>query len=254
MALVSVRVSQPRVLQPFAIVAAFAWAAITMSITRAEEFRVETKVYLGDNEKPVSEATTLFHGRDVYDFLKEARQTAVFRKPNGKNPGRFILLDDTERIRTEIGTDQLAGAIDKVRNWAGQQSNPFLKFAANPDFEESFEPTNGQLLLVSHLESYRVETAPARHPKAASEYREFLDWYAQLNTLLSGGPPPQQRLTVELLRGGDDETLRAQHEFTWRLSKDDMQRIDDVHAALASYRELSNEEYLRRTASVEMKR
>jgi hypothetical protein len=230
-------------------------------LAEAEDFRIETKVFVGDEEEAASETTTLFQGTEVYDFLEEPAQTAVFRKPSGKNAGRFILLNDTHRVRTEIGTDQLAGAMEKVRTWAGEQSNPLLKFAANPEFEERFEPGSGQLVLASHLETYRVETGPAKYPKAAAQYREFLDWYAQLNTLLSGGPPPQPRLelnkalarhkavpkTVELLRKGGNESLRAEHDFTWRLSQEDLQRIDDVHAALASYRELSNEEYLQRT-------
>ena len=29
---------------------------------------------------------------------------------------------------------------------------------------------------------------PAEQPEAMGEYREFLDWYTKLNTLLRGGP------------------------------------------------------------------
>ena len=229
----------------------------------AENFRIETKIFEGNSEEPVSETTTLFCDGVVYDFLKTPVQTAVFKKPNGKNAGRFILLNGQQRIRTEISTDQIQGAVEDLRTWAGQQSQPFLKFAANPEFKETFEPGSGQLVLASHIESYTVETTPAKNPKAATEYRVFLDWYAQLNTLLSGGPPPQPRLelnkslsrhkaipkTVELTRAGDKEPLRAEHEFTWLLSQDDMSRIEDVNAALAGYREVKNEEYLRLSES-----
>jgi hypothetical protein len=41
--------------------------------------------------------------------------------------------------------------------------------------------------------------------------------------------------------------LRAEHTFTWRLSNEDVQRIDDVRASLASYRAVPNEEFLRST-------
>jgi hypothetical protein len=227
----------------------------------AEGFRIETKIFVGNEKDPVSQATTLFLDGVVYDFLDSPAQVAVFRKSGGGKPGRFILLNTEDRTRTELSTDQLAGAMEKLRDWAGRQRDPFLQFAANPQFDESFAEESGQLVLASHLESYRVATAPAEHPQAVAEYREFLDWYTRLNTLLTGGPPPEPRLRlnealarhealplrVELTRGGEKEPLRAEHTFAWRLSREDMQRIDDVRASLASYRQASNEEFLRGT-------
>jgi hypothetical protein len=235
-----------------------------LSHSFAEGFRIQTKVFVGDEEQPVSEATTLFLDGVVYDFLTKPAQTAVFRKPAGDKAGRFILLNAEQQIRTEVSTEKLAGAMDKLRTWARRQKDPFLKFAADPEFEESFEAESGQLVLASHLESYTVATTQAEHPDAMAEYREYLDWYAQLNTLLSGGPPPEPRLrlnealarrkavpmTVELTRAGEKEPLRAEHDFTWRVSQDDMQKIDEVRASLASYRVLENEVFLQRTQEV----
>ncbi|MEX2092442.1 MAG: hypothetical protein WD971_07180 [Pirellulales bacterium] len=224
----------------------------------AEDFRIETKIFVGDEEEPQSTTTTLFQGGVVYDFLAKPEQIAVFRKPGGGKPGRFILLDPERRVRTELSTDQLAGAMNKLRNWAARQRDPFLKFAANPQFEESFDRDTGQLLLASHEESYTIKTEPADAPDALAEYREFLDWYARLNTLLQAGPPPEPRLqvnaalaryqivpvTVELARAGEKDKLRAEHEFTWLLSKQDLARIDDACASLAAYRPVGNEEFL----------
>ena len=113
-------------------------------------------------------------------------------------------------------------------------------------------------MLASHEESYKIETTPADEPEALAEYREFLDWYTRLNTLLSAGPPPEPRLqvnaalaryqivpvSVELTRAGEKKPLRAEHEFTWLLSKDDLGRIDDACASLAAYRPVENEEFL----------
>jgi hypothetical protein len=225
----------------------------------SDGFRIETKIYVGDGEQPVSETTTLFLNGVAYDILKSPAQTAVFRKPSGDKSGRFILLNATLGVRTELSTDQLAGAMDKLRTWAGRQADPFLKFAAEPQFEESFVPESGKLKLASHVETYRVETSRAAHPQAVAEYREFLDWYARLNTLLSAGPPPEPRLRlnealerqnviplkVELTRAGDKAPLRAEHNFVWRLSREDLERIDGIRTSLASYRHVSNEDFLR---------
>jgi hypothetical protein len=240
-----------------ALAVVFSFAAAQPA--RAEGFRIETKIFLGDEEQPISETTTLFLDGVVYDFLAKPAQTAVLRKPVGDKPGRFILLNHDERKRTELSTDQLVGAMHKLRTWAARQTDPFLKFAANPEFDESFEPENGKLVLASHLESYTVATTPAEHPQAVAEYREFLNWYAQLNSLLAAGPPPEPRLRlnealarrkaipleVELTRAGEKDPLRAKHSFTWRLSREDFERIDEVRASLASYRTVTNEEFVR---------
>jgi hypothetical protein len=230
---------------------------------RAEGFRIETKIFAGDEdeEEPVSQTTTLFLEGVVYDFIEQPAQVAVFRHPTGGKPGRFILLEPAQRIQTEITTDQLSGAMTKLRTWAARQDDPFLQFAADPKFKESFEPKAGRLVLASHLESYTVSTTRPEHAESIAEYREFLDWYTKLNTLVTAGPPPEPRLqlnaalaryevvplVVELQRAGEKEPLRAEHKFTWRLSREDRDRIEDVRASLASYRAVDNSEFQRAT-------
>lgn len=227
----------------------------------AKDFRIETRIYVGDEKQPASEMTTLFVDRVVYDFIADPEQIAVFYRPSGGKPGQFILLDPPRRIKTKLSTDRLAGVMDKVRTWAGKHSDPFLKFAANPDFKESFESGSGELVLANYLETYTVNTQKAEYPEALTQYREFLDWYARLNTLLSAGPPPEPRLRlnealvrhkviplkVELARAEEKEPIRAEHQFIWRISKDDHGRIDDVGTSITSYREVSNEEFLSAT-------
>ena len=137
----------------------------------AEGFRIETKIFVGDVKEPISEATTLFLNGVVYDFLKKPEQTAVFRKPAGGNPGQFILLNEQRGILTKFSTDQVDGTVTKMKAWASRQKDPFLQFAANPEFNESFDDDTGKLTLASHLENYVVDTMPAEHPDAMVEYR-----------------------------------------------------------------------------------
>ena len=90
-----------------------------------------------------------------------------------------------------------------MKAWASRQRDPFLQFAANPEFDETFDDDTGKLMLASHLENYTVDTMPAEHPDAMVEYREFLDSYTRLNTLLSGRhlpPEPRLRLNAVLAR------------------------------------------------------
>lgn len=241
-----------------------------LRVFAAESFRIETKIYIGEEKEgkvvePVSKTTTLFQNGTVYDFLEQPEQTAVFRKPMGDKPGRFILLCDKEQIQTEISTEQLAGTMTKLRSWARQQKDPFLQFAAAPRFDETFDVDKGKLVLTSYLETYTVETTPTDHHESLVDYREFLDWYTQLNTLLATHVPPDPRLKlndslarhkvfpakIELKRAGEDP-IRAEHLFTWRLSQKDLQRIDDVRTGLASYRQTENQEFLKLTEPVEL--
>ena len=240
-----------------AIAATFACA----NSSWAEGFRIETKVFVGDTKEPISETTTLFLDGVVYDYLKKPEQTAVYRKPSGGNPGQFTLLNEQRSILTKFSTDQVDGTVTKMKAWASRTKDPFLQFAANPEFDESFDDNTGKLILASHLENYTVDTMPAEHPDAIVEYREFLDAYTRLNTLLSGGmlqPEPRLRLNavlarrkvvpikVELARSGE-EPLRAEHAFTWRLSQDDQKRIEEVRVNLTKYRDIPNEQFLRET-------
>jgi len=52
-------------------------------------------------------------------------------------------------------------------------------------------------------------------------------------------------VTVTLTRNGEKKPLRAEHEFTWRLSQQDRKRIDDANASLAAYQAVDNDQFLR---------
>ena len=157
-----------------------------------------------------------------------------FSKPSGDKPGRFILLDPQHRDSAPSSPPTSSPA-----RWTSSELGPgsrrtrSCKFAANPEFKESFESGSGKLVL---RVIWRPTPSTRRRPsirKPLAEYREFLDWYAQLNTLLSAGPPPEPRLRlnealarhkviplkVELTRAGEKEPIRAEHQFTWRLSQ-----------------------------------
>jgi hypothetical protein len=243
---------------------------VAVSFASAEDFRIATKIYRGtkpENMKVVSETTTLFLNGTVYDFLEDGTQIAVFRQ-QADQPGRFILLNPEGRLQTEFTTDKVKGAMEKLRAFAARQDKPELKFAANPQFKESYDSETSKLVLASHIETYTVETQPVTHPEAIAEYREFLNWYTQLNGLLGGSlPEPRMRLnealarrraipeTVELTHAEEKELTRAVHEYVYRLKNDDMNRIEEVRAALASYRKVENDEYRKaEQAEVEIQR
>ncbi len=224
------------------------------------QMRIETDVFVDNQTEPASHTVTLFDSDTVYDFFEEPPQITVFRPPTASHAGSFIMLDMVAKQRTEVSTERIAGLMKKLNRWAGDQEDELLKFSAQPEFEESFDEETGQLTLDSPVWNYTVATVPAENAKALARYREFSDWYVRLNTMLHSTPPPGARLKlndalaehgvvpVEIRRSVESETtsLRATHMFTWRLSREDRERIDDAQSYLASFNKVGNEEFLTR--------
>src|SRR5580704_1943010 len=101
-------------------------AALASLISRpaaADDFRIETKVFVGKETEPASEDLALFRGEQVYDFLSKPREVTVFDKPRS----RVILLDPARRVKTEVTMERLMAFSDELRTWCGKQSDPLLK-------------------------------------------------------------------------------------------------------------------------------
>lgn len=237
--------------------------ALTAStaITSAADLRIETRVYGPDSETPLHEGVTLFEGGMVFDFRDRGEKVTIFRAATAGKPGRFVLLDTKRRVRTELTTDRIDAVMTKLRDWADKQSNDYVRFTAEPRFEESHDEELGQLKLESDHLSYRVVTIPIDHVDMKLAVREFLDSYAGLQTLLQGGLPPQPRLKLNeaLFRHGampievhryagrisdsSDADVWADHLVAWVLSKQDRQRIEVAIDHMASFEQVSNEAF-----------
>lgn len=227
-------------------------------VVGATELRIETQVYAPEQETPVCESTTLFAGGAVYDFRSGRPTVTIFHPGAGDRPARFVLLDTERKVRTEITTDKIDGAMANLRRWASQSQDDYLRFASNPEFTESFNEETGELQLLADTLTYRLITMPVKHPEAKLAVRQFLDNYTKLQTLLETSLPPEPRLRVNeaLFRRGvmpvetrlysgqqDDPALRAEHLADWMLSKRDRQRIDQAQEQLAAFKQVSNEQW-----------
>jgi hypothetical protein len=225
----------------------------------AQEFRIETEIYVGDESTPISHTVTLFEKSAVYEFMDDPQQVIVYRQgPDGK-PGQFILLDTVRERRTDVDVDRVAKLMVKMSDWASAHKDPLLKFAAKPAFEESFDSESGSLTLAHKEWTYRAATIKAEDASSLRRYRDFTDRYAELSAMMFNSPPPGPRLAlnaalakhgvvpVEIQRslGGDEKNaVRATHLFSWRLSREDRQRLDEAQAHLANYKKVDNEQFI----------
>ena len=141
-----------------------------------------------------------------------------------------------------------------------------MKFVLRPDFQTTGGASGEDFMFSSPVLSYIVAAETPKQPEAAAVYRSFCDTFALLNSLLQpGGLPPFARLELNeqlakegALPGGVRLTIapherfgnrevqmRAGHAYTWRLSEDDVAKIERARAEAASFRRVDLDEYRR---------
>jgi len=228
----------------------------------SDDFRLENRVFRGDVEQTNGRSTTIFHAGVVYDYLEQPAETTVFQR----SQGRFILLDADRRLRTELTTTEVSAFTDQLQKRAVTHRDPLIRFMASPLFDESLEPSTGHLVLASPQMTYRVALAPAGSGSTAEQYREFTDWYARLNTVLSpGARPPLARLMLNAALARHEATarevrltistaesrqvvLRSEHRLVRPLAAADLERIEETWRSMESYKPVGFEQYRKATA------
>jgi hypothetical protein len=255
-----------RVIAFASLVCGFALARFTA----AQDFRVETEVYLDQAREPAYESLTLFTGDVIYDYLLapdeesttfDIRETTMFDIRRGK----LVLLDPRRQVKTSLTTEQLAEFSAAIKQRGTAQGPPDL---FQPVFETSFDAEQNRLTLASDRLTYSAKAVPARHESGAHRYRQFADWYARLNAIRPGNVPPFGRLelnqalaerglipqeierTVVVDRPVADKTryAKSKHTVTWLISGTDQGRIDQTGHDLAKFQEVAPSEYWREPA------
>ncbi len=248
-----------------------AYCAFSTAPAAAEDFRIDTEMFVGSEKEPSVETLTIFANGQIYDFL--LTKPAEFNEFTVFEPRRGILtlLDVKRQVRASMTTQELLDAAVTLQTAAIQSSNPVFAAAAQPSFQTQTEDmtTKGgsvfkQLTFTDKLIHYTVHAETARQPGAARDYKYFADWYARLNSVRTGNLPAGARLEVNdaLAKQGLIPTrverviqvnplrkleMRTQHLVNWTLSNEDRRRIDEVgnHLASAQIRLVTFDEYCR---------
>ncbi len=227
----------------------------------AADFRIESKVYSGDEEAAPHTYLTLFHHGVVYDFRGEPAKEVIIYDPR---QGHFTLLDVQRKVKTRIRPDVLLQFVAGIAARASERGDAIHREAADPKFK--IEADNGQHRI--SLEGKRIEyvaTCEASFPsnEEARSYFEFADMYTRLNATQPGELPPQARLAVnaELAqRGwmpvnvekklqpgrrlfGRTDTARSEHNVAWQLLDGDQRRIDTAARQQSDFQAVSFAEY-----------
>ncbi len=243
-----------------------------VQLAQAQDFRIDTEIFVGTEKAPRSETLTIFHQGLVYDFLlSEPQEITIYDAQRG----RFTLLDPTRKLKATVTTQDLLGYVLQFETHAAQSKNALFAFAAAPKFETLVEELeqNGQpqtkISLTAKPLEYVVLARPCDRPDAVELYRNFADWYARLNATFQGNLPPGARLAlnsalfekrllpVEITRTIPAATplsrkveIRSKHLVNWALSGEDRKRIDRAGEHLVSLPTVSFDEYRTAPAAV----
>lgn len=232
----------------------------------AEDFRVENRVFVDGDKEPLVKSTTIFHEGVVYDYLADPPEVTVFDAQRG----RFVLLDLTRRVKTELTSERVVQFAKRLKEWALEQSDPFLEFLGNPRFDEAFDEQTGELRLTSPWMSYRLATVDTKSEAISEQYRQFSDWHCRLNTVLNpGARPPFARMLVNAALGQRQRlprevdlkieykegllpkrvTIRSEHLLVRQLVESDRRRVAQTDQFMAMYTSVDFDEYQRKMAN-----
>ena len=223
----------------------------------AQEFRVETEVFIADKVEPVSESLTIFSGDVVYDFsIGGSEEITIF----DINRGRIALLDPRQQLKSEVTTAELLEFCDAIKNRTANERDASL-FA--PLFQQTFDEERSFITLTSDRMIYAAKGTVPKQPLAANRFQQFADWYARLNALRPGNLPPfgrielnkslaernlipleiERTLVVDRPIADKKVVLRSEHVATWLISNTDRKRIETAGNHLSKFRKVSPKEY-----------
>lgn len=228
--------------------------------TFAADFRVENTVYAGGEKDPVARSTTIFHEGVVYDYLAEPAEVTVFDPARH----RFVLLDTTRRIKTELTAEAVDRAIETLKKRLAANRDPCTQFLLSPSFDQRMDESTGELTFSGEWMSYRVEGVATDDAQRARQYREFSDAYAKLNTFIRpqsrppfarmivnkelekrGEIPVKVEMTVTLKKGLSPKrvSMRSEHRLTTELAESDRRRVVQTNEFIAMFNAVGFSEY-----------
>ena len=239
-------------------------AALPAARVVAEEkgFLIENWVFVGNNKQAVSRSTTIFVEGQAFDYLKDPAEVIVMDKARD----RFVLLDKAHKVRCELSTEQVTEYTQKIQQTASQSKDPFVKFLAAPTFRKQYIKATDEVTLSSKYMTYRIKLRVPAQAGISKRYREFSDWYAQLNSILNpNARPPMARWRANSAMAGhqaiarevhlslspkgrnSSETIRIRstHQLYVRLTPVDLKRVADARRSMSDYRLVRLGEYRR---------
>lgn len=246
----------------FAAAMAIPVGASGADLVVAQEFRIESQVYIDSSTLPVSQNVTLFSNRIVYDFQMSAEaqpkpiETVVFDATRRL----MVLMDAKRQIRLELPEIRLIKILESVRKETLKETRS--SFLVKDRFKEDNDWATGWVTLTSPAITYRYKGSHPKNAEILPPYYDFLDNFTrliatdptkippfarlELNSSIRrvGWMPYEVRISVKpnaLFRQGLE--AKSTHTVVSRLSDKDRQRIGEAKRQWLSFRAVDLAEY-----------
>ena len=236
----------------------FTFGVSLPSFVHANEFRMETNVFIEGNSDPAATSLTLFTGNAVYDFLSDDSAHGDITVFDVRR-GRFVLIDTQRKLKTTLTKDDLIKFLEQVKS---QASEDVVSRFVSPKLTQKFNPSTKTVTVSSDHLTYQAVGISAKWDPAIQQYRHFADWIARLNSTRIGNLPPYSRFelnrvmaeqklipktvqrTVMLDRVGlRKQVVRSEHNIHWQLTNSDRKRISSAGNLMAGCKEVSVNEF-----------
>lgn len=242
-----------------AIVTALLLACGLTQPSAAQEFRIDTEIYVGDQAQATSTNTTLFSDGLVYDIptTGSSMHEACVLEPARR---RIVLLDRSRQVKLELDDLQLIRMGDSLRKQT--QQNKAAEFLVRDRFEEQVDVASGVATLTSPLITYRVTGSRPSDVRMLPAHNQFLSYFTrmkfsdphafppfprlQLNETISKAGWIPSEVTIKIEKNPlypEGMSARSRHTLTPTLSDRDRQTIADLKAQWLNYQSVNLEKY-----------
>ena len=176
----------------YCLAALVASMATTPLFAQANDFRMETEIFVEGSIQPPAKSLTLFNGSTVYDFLSGSDQQGEITVFDVRR-GRFVLIDSQRKLKTTLTKEYLTKFLEQVKS---QASEDVIARFVNPQLDQQFNPSTRTVTVSSDHLTYEATGVTAKWQSSVQQYRHFADWIARLNSTRVGNLPPYSRFEL----------------------------------------------------------
>ncbi len=167
----------------------------------AQQFKIESQIYVADDNQPSSSNVTMFSAGLVFDFQTKGTQSHEVTILEPKRH-QTILLDRLRRMKLVLDDVQLIKMADALRRETALDKS--AGFLVNERFEESISLDNGAATLKSPTISYSIRGSRPADLKVFPVYSNFIEAFTRLQVSdpHAFSPFPRMRLNETIRKLG----------------------------------------------------
>lgn len=225
---------------------ALLFAIAVASGVDAQQFKIESQIYINGEDQPSSSNVTMFSDGLVFDFQSKGTQSHEVTILQPKQH-QTILLDRLRRMKLVLDDVQLIKMADALRRETSQDE--VAGFLVNERFEETINYDNGTVTLKSPTIAYALRGSRPTDLKVFPIYSNFIEAFTRLQVSdpHAFSPFPRMRLNETIRKLGwipsevtvtfqsnqlmkQGLTATSKHTFISELSSADRTQISEIKA------------------------